>query len=379
MDLQILVDVADMERIAPEWQELHDAASHRSFYNEPAFCLSWIHHFGAHSSTAPGIDASGRIQKTPGRPMVVAVRERGRLDAVLPLRVVPSQIGRLAANLRPGRLRKVPIRQIEGLVNAHTDDTNMLVRSGCEPLAARALKRALASQAWQGANLGFFPSDTAMARVMRSFPCSVVVGRQAREQKFLRFSSSHEEYLASHPDMHKKLRGAMRQLERDFGPISVDCWTGEDAVEKGFPVFVEVDAGSWKASTQGGEALRDSPVARGYYEELTRRFAKMGRAHVWALRLNGIAAAAVLTFESHGVIYQYKTSYKESFATKGKHQPGLTLEALIIERAWPRFSGMDFMSDVRQAWWECETYRVESEKRLSLDPRRWLQAVMAGD
>lgn len=372
MELHSLVDFHEMERLVPEWQELHDAASHRSFYNEPAFCLSWIKHFGANPPTPGRMAADSRAPARHTRPMLVVVRNHGRLVAVLPLRAVPSEIGRIAGNLRPGRLRKTPVLQIESLINGHTDDCNFLVRAGCEPVAARALKRALGSQSWQGANLGFFPSDSPIARVMRSVPFSLVAGRQTRSQQFLRFSDTYDAYLDGHPATRKKLSRAMRQLERDFGPVSLDLWTGWDAIAAGFPVFVEVDAKSWKATSGEGESLESSPVARGFYEELTARFARMDRAQVWALRLGGITAASVLSYESHGVIYQYKTSYKEAFATRGKHQPGLTLEALIIGHAWPGFSGMDFMSDLRQAWWECETYRLESEKRLALDPRRWL-------
>ncbi len=354
-----------MERLAPEWQDLHEVAAFRSLYNEPAFCLSWIKHFGA--------DA----QAPHARPMVIAVRNHGRLEAILPLRLITSHIGSLYKNLRPGRLRKMRIIQLGGLINAHTDDANMLVRAGCEAMAAEAMKRVASAQVWQGANLGFSPSGSPMTRVMRSMPCSIVMERERRSQLFLRFSGTYEEYLARYPSLHKKLRKARGRIERDFGPVTLDWWTGDEAVKTGFPTFVEVDAQSWKASTEGGEALTNSPLARSYYAELTERFARMGRAHVWVLRLNGMTAASEVTFESHGVLYTYKTSFKEMYATRGKHQPGFILNALIIEHAWPRFSGMDFMSVCDPKQWVCETYPVESEKRLSLDPRRWLRAVIA--
>ena len=350
-----------MEQLVPEWQDLHQHAAHRSLYNEPALCLSWIKHFG----TEPQ-DLS----------FIIAVRQQGRLDAVLPLRVVSSRLGSLAKNLRPGRLRKIPTRQIEGLFNDHSDDTNMLVREGCEQSAAEALQQVLSSQLYQSARLGFFPSDSPLTQVLREIPRSVVVGRETRAVRFLRFTSTYEAYLAAHVDLHRKLRRSKARLERDFGPITLECWTGDDAVEIGFPAYVEVEAHSWKASTAGGEALANAPQAHGYYAELTQRFARLGRAHVWVLRFNGITAGSLLSYESHGVLYAYKTSYKEMFATSSGHHPGLVMHAMVHEHAWPRFTGMDFMSDWFQMEWKCETYPVDLEKRISVDPWRWLRGLV---
>jgi hypothetical protein len=361
MQMEILTDLHEMERLAPEWQELYESAAHRSLYNEPAFCLNWIKHYGTESE---------------GRSFIIVVRCQGRLDAVLPLRLVSSRIGDLAKNVRPGRLGKIPIRQIEGLFNDHSDDTNMLVREGCVPSAAGALKQVLSSQSYQGARLGFFPSDSPWTEVLRAVPRSVVVERETRAVRFLRFTSTYEEYLAAHPDLQRKLRRSKARLERDFGPVALECWTGDDAVEKGFPAYVDVEAHSWKASTPGGESLANAPQARGYYEELTQRFARLGRAHVWVLRFDGITAGSVLSYESHGVLYAYKTSYKEMFATSGGHHPGLVMHAMIHEHAWPRFTGMDFMSDWFQKEWECETHPVDLEKRISLDPWRWLRGLV---
>jgi len=359
--MEILSDLHEMERLAPEWQELHESAAHRSLYNEPALCLSWIKHFG----TAP-----------PDSSFIIAIRHQGRLDAVLPLRVVSSCIGDLAKNLRPGRLRKIPIRQIEGLFNDHSDDTGMLVREGCGSSAAEALKQVLSSQSFQGAKLGFFPSDSPLTEALRVIPRSVVLERETRAVRFLPFMETYEAYLAAHPDLHRKLRRSKARLERDFGPVTLECWTGDEAVEKGFPAFVEVDAHSWKASTPGGESLANAPQARGYYEELTQRFARLGRAHVWVLRFDGITAGSLLSYESHGVLYAYKTSYKEMFATSGGHHPGLVMHAMIHEHAWPRFTGVDFMSDWFQKEWKCETYQVDLEKRISIDPWRWLRGLV---
>jgi hypothetical protein len=356
MQMEILRDLHEMERLAPEWQDLHEHAAHRSLYNEPALCLSWTKHFGTDS-------------------FIIAVRHQGRLDAVLPLRVVSSRLGGLAKNLRPARLGKIPIRQIEGLLNDHSDDTNMLVREGCEQAAAEALNKVLSSQVFQGTRLGFFPSDSQMTRSLRAMPFSVVVERETRAMRFLRFTSTYEAYLAAHTELHRKLRRSKARLERDFGTITLECWTGDDAVEKGFPAYVEVDAHSWKASAAGGEALANTPQAHGYYAELTQRFARLGRAHVWVLRFNGITAGSLLSYESHGVLYAYKTSYKEMFATSGRHHPGLVMHAMIHEHAWPRFAGMDFMSDWFQPEWMCETYPVEMEKRITLDPLRWLAVL----
>ena len=257
-------------------------------------------------------------------------------------------------------------------MNSHSDQTNILVREGCEASAAKALAQVLRACGWQRMNLGFMPSELASA--LGDPPGAYLRRRTERAMRYVPFEGTYESYLAAHPGLKTKIGRARRRLERDFGPITLDQWSGLDAVEKGFPSFVEVDAASWKARKQGGEALVRAPLPLAYYLGLTERLAQNGQVHVWVLRLGGSPAAAELTFEANGLLYDYKTSFSEKFASKGDQKPGFVMLSLVIEHAWPHFTGIDFISDSFEMGWAYETYRVQSDERIATNPWHWFRS-----
>jgi hypothetical protein len=91
---------------------------------------------------------------------------------------------------------------------------------------------------------------------------------------------------------------------------------------------------------------------------------------------NGSLAAAELSFESNGILYTYKASYKEIFAPKRACRPGFVLCSLVIENSWPFFSGMDFMSsDGFSREWKGENFSFE--KRKFITSRIWRRGFVS--
>lgn len=360
LHIEIIDGREAMEAVRPEWSALFADAAFQSFYCEPDYCLNWIEHYGM-------ITVEGR-SLPPARPVLLLGRATpgGRLDLVLPLRAVPS------SRSLPG----LTLWSLEGLVNIHSDESALLVRRECEAAAARAVERLIRASRWHRVALGSFVAGSATADVLSRVrvPRTRCYRRRERDLLWLSLEGSFAEFLAARPRLRKHIVRARKRLERDFGPVSLECITGDDAIEQGFPLFVDVDARSWKAHKAGGEALVNAPRSRAFFEGLTRRFAADGRAHVWVMRLDGIPAAAELTYASHGRLYSFKTSFDRQFGARAGQRPGFLLHALIMEQIWDRFESYDFMGGWFHEEWDCLSYGMKSEELVSLDPIRFLTA-----
>lgn len=370
IDVKVLKSIADMEACKEEWEELYRNASYKWLYAEPHYCLNWLYHFGydADIGSPPQIIK----ENLRAQPLLVLARQRGRLDLVLPLCISltpPSHLAfKLVANWTlppsedPQELRERPAHLLRGLINAHSDYANILFRQGCDEFAKDVIAALIPSLGEQFIHLGFAPESSPPEKVLHSALASILVpvSTKVRRNLRMRFNGTFDQYLLSRPSLRKSVHGARRRLERDFGPISVELWTGAEALTKGFPAFVDIDGKSWKAVTPGGQALINAPLVRDYYYGLTERFSRTGRAYVWGLLLGGKVAAVELTFESQGVLYGYKLSYDESFSPKGRCKPGFVLRSMVLERAWHSFAAFDFMSDWLHKEWGCEDENEQS-------------------
>ncbi|PQO24149.1 hypothetical protein C2I36_04385 [Rhodobacteraceae bacterium WD3A24] len=374
MEIELVTGIAAMERLRDEWLDLHAASAERTLYNHPDFCLSWLRHFGHHVASAPRSEEAhdGRH----AHPFLMLARREGRLDAVWPLRLVQLRRPGPDAGLVTRLKRRLPIWTLDGLINSHTDHAKLLLRAGSEQIGGALVAHVCAKARWHRLNFGAHESATATGRALQAPPHTRETRRHHRHSRILRPTGHYSDYLAANPRLRKKIGRATRRLERDFGPLTLDWYSGDPAIERGFDIFVEVDAESWKHDADEGEALRDSPLPRAYYGELVRRFAALGRAHMCVMRLDGQPAAADLNFECDGVLYIYKTSYKEAFATKGHHRPGFVLQAMVTERGWQAFDAIDLMSDRFQREWQCDTYELVSQTRTATRPWRWLRSAL---
>lgn len=362
MHIEILTSPNAMEAVRAEWKALFDDAASQSFYCEPDYCLEWISHYGDFAPVCARAKTGARSYLLLGRD-----EPGGRLDLALPFRIVP------AARTLPG----LTLWSLEGLINDHSDESALLVRRGCEDAACAAVSRLTRRARWHRLALGAAEVGSATANIFKHLPPPLSWGyrHQGRDQLWLSLDGCFDTFLSARPRLRKQIDRARRRLERDFGPIELECITGDRAATEGFPIFVDVDSRSWKAHVEGGEALAHSPRSRAFFEGLTRRFGAQARAHVWVMRLGGVPAAAELTYESHRRLYSFKTSFDRQFGARGGQRPGFVLHALILERGWEHFETYDFMSTWFHEEWDCRRYGTESAEFVSLDPARLFSAV----
>jgi hypothetical protein len=363
MQVEFVRSLAEMEKLSDEWNDLFQNAIYRSLYGEPGFCLNWLEHFGKNARYAPTEYSEG---DQTARPIVIVGRNAGRLDLLMPLKVSPLRFLRSGSHLINGLIHSLGLCQLTGLVNNQTDTTNVLIRRGSEEFALKAISYAIPRLPWHSLYLGAVPTDSPLFGILEEALAPFTVPQSKKEESsvVLDFHGSFQAYLEGRDKLRQDVLRARGRLERHFGPSKLEWWKGPEAVEIGFPAFVEVDSQSWKAATPGGEALMHAPLPHKYYAGLVKRFAANNTAHVFALRLNGTLAAACLNFESNGVLYTYKTSYKDMFACKSC-RPGAVLMYSVIEHAWPVFAGLDFMGEWFSRHWKGENISFMKEKYMT--------------
>jgi CelD/BcsL family acetyltransferase involved in cellulose biosynthesis len=373
MQVEFVRSFTEMQALKDEWDNLFQNAIYHSLHGEPEFCLNWIEHFGKNVRYAP-TEYSEHDQMA--LPIVIVGRNFGRLDLLMPLKINPLRFLRTRSHSINTLIHSLGLCQLTGLVNNQTDITNVLIRKGSEDFAVKAISYAISRLAWHSLYLGAVTSDSSLFGILEETLAVFSIPQSTKEEStsVLDFHGSFQAYLDGRDKLWKDVLQARRRLERDFGPLKLEWWKGQEAVEIGFPAFVEVDSQSWKATTPGGEALVHAPLPHNYYAGLVKRFASNNKAHVFALRLNGSLAAAELHFESNGILYAHKSSYKEAFAPKGKCRPGFVLTSLVIEKAWSTFLGMDFMSDASM-WRQWNGENVSFKKRKFITSRVWRRGL----
>src|SRR5690606_24976432 len=147
--------------------------------------------------------------------LIVTIRNKGRLDAILPLRTVPMPAGDLQPNPYPSILKAMPAVALQGLINSHTRFTSILVRQGSEAFAKVGIARALASIKWQSIDLGLLPSGSPLSRVLDAAlgAVSVPTGRVMQPDTVVRFEGSFQNFLDRKPSLRKAIAHASRSLE----------------------------------------------------------------------------------------------------------------------------------------------------------------------
>jgi hypothetical protein len=375
MQVEFIRSFTELEKLKDEWNNLFQNAVYRSLYREPEFCLNWIESFGQNVRYS-ATEYSEHDQTA--RPIVIVGRSAARLDLLMPLKLSPLRFLRSGSHLINGLTNSLGLCQLTGLLNNQTDVTNILVRGGSENFAVKAISYAVSRLPWHSLYLGAVPSDSPLFRILEEALAPFSIPQSTKEEStiVLDFHGSFRAYLEGRDKLRKDVLRARRRLEGDFGPLKLEWWKGQEAVEIGFPAFVEVDSQSWKATTPGGEALVHAPLPHNYYAGLVKRFASNNKAHVFALRLNGSLAAAELNFESNGILYCYKASYKEAFAPKAECRPGFVLTSLVIEKAWSTFLRMDFMSDA-SVWRQWNGENVSFKKRKFITSRFWRRGLVS--
>jgi len=331
MRIEVLDNLTSIEAHYSAWWELFHNAECQHLMSSPDFCINWLAHFCHTSNYVPyHVPAKEELDSKIQYQCFIA-KDEEKLHAIVPLRLLTP------------RWLPTPKKCLMGLLNSHTFASNFLVRSGRSDVLEILLKYICDFQSWDILWLGAIPVHS-WPFVKGSLRSLETAGHHKEDLEGylthrIEYQGTFSEFVSASKKW-KKIKYYRRTLEKYFGALSIEVFYGSDALSQGFPIFIEVDAESWKASK--GEALSHFPAIEAYYQELVSRLAALGYAEVWVLKISGEPAAATLHFSMGGVQYLYKISFKEKFV-RSHGSPGIVLCSYVLEQSWGRNRSHDFM------------------------------------
>ena len=339
--VDIIRDEAGLIASRADWKRLwHQDATADLFGS-----VDWVHnlflHFGQAASEASlacaGEDGLVPIPGGPWSLRVCIVRDdQQAATAILPL----VQIEGSMFGLRR-RILSVPI-------NFHAPRSGLIATRFDAPIAAALAEALMRCADWDVLILDGLPAANGRADLLAealALRGAASVRQWQWPSAFLRVDGSFEDYLGGGARQHFR-RSLVKSTNgiAKLGTIEFECHRGHEAAKTGFDLFLQVDAGSWKAKS--GESIAQIPALAGYYRSLCERMAESLGIEIWIMRVGGAPAAAFLCPHDGRVHYTLKSSFHESF-TSANRSPSLVLLAEIVRHAWHEGSrGIDFIGKV---------------------------------
>ena len=278
MSAAVLDDEAAIRALTPEWEALWRASPTATPFAHPAWLLAWWAAFGT------------------GAPRVATRRQGGALCGVLPAYVLAE----------PGGRKLLPI-------GAGTTDYLDVLGDGAGPLVAALLERAGRD------GVGRFDlmdvPDGSSVRALAPPAGWRVEWSAGAACPVLRIGDSPGTIL-------RKLRMNRNRAERAGG------WAVEEAGPGGLDLLVRLHQARWQGAGEPG-VLTDPAVLRCLHLALPALEAA-GLLRLQALRVGGVAAAAILALLSPGRIYFYLSGYD---AAQAFVSPGTLLLGAMLEQA----------------------------------------------
>jgi len=280
------------EALAPEWDGLAHRLQRPIPFSFPDWHRAWWDHFGA--------------ERTP---LYLAVRENGRLLAVLPLMRDGDTLA-LAGDPEICDYTSVPI---------------------AEPATAMVLTRMLAAVdalPWRTFHLWGLPEESPALGATRAW----AEGRgYAVEADFeavcprVTLRADWETYLGSlsKKDRHE-LRRKMRRFEQAGADVRLRVLSTPAEVEAALPAFFHLQ----RVSHRGKEAFM-TPRMEAFFRDMAVALAAHGHARVYQVEVDERPAASLLTFLSGDELLFYNSGYDPEY---GHASVGLVSKAMAMQR-----------------------------------------------
>ncbi len=305
----------DVGVLRDDWEDLADRLG-ASPFAYPGWFSAWYGAFGR------------------GEPLILAMRRRERLVAVLPLE-------------RRGRV-------LRAAANWHTPAYGLLA----EPDAVPEVRRSLLALPVRRRDLTMLdPSDPLLAVARPGLRIERVVARQP----WVDTTGSWEDFKASLARKKRKEMGRQRRRLEERGQVHTEFASGgerlADLLDEGFAI----EGSGWKS--QQGSAIVSNRAAHRFYRDI----AYWGDAHGWLrlafLRVAGRAIAFDMHLESDGAVYVLKGGFDPDWAA---FSPGTLLTYESLERAFadPSLRSYEFLGSAdayKLDWTDATRERVRMQ------------------
>jgi CelD/BcsL family acetyltransferase involved in cellulose biosynthesis len=313
---RVVTELAEMERIQPEWEVLLARSESDNVMLAPEWILTWWRVFGPHD---------GRQLR------LVLFREGERLVGLAPLL-------RRRFWYKPG----IPFRRLEFLASgegeAHTicsDYLNVIAERGRErEIAARfadvVCRNTLGR--WDELVLPMMAGDNGMPDLL----VEAFTGKGMHAEKlqtgqapYIPLPGSWEEYLALLPGRH---RAYVRRTLRDF-----EAWAGNEVevhraqsreeLAEGKRILIELHHQRWEQSGETG--VFRSPRFCAFHDSVMEQFLERDALQLMWMKVRGKPFAAIYNFAWNGKVSFYQCG--RSLEVEDRIRPGVVMMTRAIQ------------------------------------------------
>lgn len=274
MKTDVITSPAELESLAPEWNELWRRAPGATPFQSPHWILPWWKRFGSHE------------------PFVVTVRESDRLASLAPLYILRDEESSESLGMLLG--------------TGVTDYLDILATGSESAAAAVDAMGAADCLMWDLQQLR--PSSLLLAsnppqgwsdNVEDHDPCPVLPIDDP--------GAGMEKLLSTHA--RKKLRYFRRCAERE-GAVTYET-AGRESLDAMLETLFELHAARWQRRGLPGVLADD--VIQDFHRDVARRMLEAGALRMYTMRIGERAAAVFYGFAHQGTVYYYLSGYDPSF------------------------------------------------------------------
>lgn len=314
----VVTDLAEAERVRPEWNALLERAFRNELTLSPDWLLTWWRVYGGWQ----------------GRRLRLGLfHEDGRLIGLAPLLLRWHWYG--------GGL---PFRRLELLASGepaehgiYSNHLSILVERGAEAEVAGRLVRAIEEGAfggWDEVVLPMMPGDTPMPGLLINAFHSAGIDAEMTEMACAPYASLPATWDAYLRELGKNRR---RLITRSLKAL--ENWAGGDlrleratdlvSLQKGKAILIDLHRARWAEEGQPG--VFRSPFYLRFHDTLMQRMLEKGTLELLWLRAGEQPVAALYGLTWGGKVYAYQTGRRPDLP--GQLRQGLVLIALAIRRA----------------------------------------------
>ncbi len=289
----------DLERLAPQWQELHESSQRPDISLNPDWIISWYKAFG--SNLEPHVLGIYKNEKLVLVAPLHASVQTFRLTSLEALHSIANGYSPSGGVVLSAELSRSDVQTATQLLLADSDFELCRIYKLPEKEAASVC--ALATQS------GLLHSG--MEATM-STPMIELVG-------------DWQDYLSTRSRSHRK---SMRRKSKRIGEhkVEVEIGTPQSRDDPFLDEMFKISAKSWKHSE--GTDLQSDGMARNFVYGLVERFGQFGKVKVWLLKVDGVAIAYELHIQSGSSLYPIRADYDLDFAHLS---PGQVLLQMVLE------------------------------------------------
>jgi len=319
MQVRVISDAAEFERLRPAWDRLLDESDQNYPFFSWAWYWTWWKCFGGDNRLflVCGQDSSGEL-----------------------CFVAPFMI-------RRAQMRGAQVSELS-FANSPIGPRNGILVSRYVPaeVAARGLAQVLLAhqREWDVARLVNLERESPALESLRRVCNARGLGlaeEPARASPYVALPASFDEYLKRFKRKHRYNigRSVRRLCDHEGGLVS--CYSDPENLQEGLRKAFAVSGESWKAKT--GSDMAGNPARKAFYQEVTAELGKLGKVRIYALEMKSRPIAIQYLLESHMCVHLLCSDFDEHYR---RFEPGNVLLYSVLRRLIAEgIGGFDFCGE----------------------------------